>query len=583
MLFCIQEKNKEHCSNSDGGGGGDGSDGTRKRKIPLINRTIDSFFSKKSAPEAETPAIPAELESKPTSSSSLIQPADDLPFDNDIGNHIKNVNQLSDQQKYDLLTKPWMPPQNYVFPHCVVNKKGKPTRKYAQRSHLDRFHWLVLSAKDQGLYCKYCVLFVVAGGGINKTSRLGSLVKRPLLKFDDLLGEKGLLQCHDKADYHVAAVEFGKNFIRSYKEPSLEVINQVSRLRMEKIKENRARLQPIIDTIIFLGRNNIPLRGHRDSGALKISEGSENNSITGEEGIFRALLKFRVASGDSVLENHLKTASSKATYISPLTQNEIINYCAKEIQYKILERVKMALVYAIIFDETTDVAHIEQLSLSFRYVYEGKIREDFITFANAYDAMLEDDISTQGERRLTGLALAHIVLDILSKFSVDLSKCVGVGTDNCSVMSSDVLGAVQEILKSTPNARRCPCANHMLNNSLAKTSKVVACRNTTGTMKKVIAFANSSAKRHNFFKEELGGTVMKGLCETRWAEKHDGHLQFREVLPKIRNCLSTMQGWQDSKTASDAFCLMQAISSTEFVVATVCLCDLLGNFLFLHN
>ena len=37
---------------------------------------------------------------------------------------------------------------------------------------------------------------------------------------------------------------------------------------MKKVAENRKRLKPIIETIIFLGRQNILLRGHRDDGPL---------------------------------------------------------------------------------------------------------------------------------------------------------------------------------------------------------------------------------------------------------------------------------------------------------------------------
>lgn len=43
-------------------------------------------------------------------------------------------------------------------------------------------------------------------------------------------------------------------------------MNQVNNQRLQQIEENRARLKPIIESIIFLGRQNIALRGHRDDG-----------------------------------------------------------------------------------------------------------------------------------------------------------------------------------------------------------------------------------------------------------------------------------------------------------------------------
>lgn len=290
--------------------------------------------------------------------------------------------------------------------------------------------------------------------------------------------------------------------------------------------------------------------------------------------MFRALLRLRVEAGDTVLQKHLESAASNATYISSTTQNEIIDCCKEEIQSEILTRVRSASCYSVIFDETTDLSHIEQISLSFRYYHEGEPREDFVTFANAYELIRQEDV-INGERSLTGVALAHAVLDLTRKFDVDPLRCVGIGTDSCSVMASDVKGAVVELMKTMKNARRCPCTNHMLNNSLSKTSSVMPCRNATGTVKKVIAFANASAKRQAVFKKHLASGFV-GLCETRWGEKHDGHLQFRHSLPKVRAALQEISSWQDSKTSSDAYCLIHALQSSEFIVSLICLCDVLG-------
>ena len=50
--------------------------------------------------------------------------------------------------------------------------------------------------------------------------------------------------------------------------------------------------------------------------------------------------------------------------------------------------------------------------------------------------------------------------------------------------------------------------------------------NATATMKKVISFANASVKRQVVFREELT-EFLQGLSETRWVERHNGHLQFQ--------------------------------------------------------
>lgn len=87
--------------------------------------------------------------------------------------------------------------------------------------------------------------------------------------------------------------------------------------RLAQVQENRWRLHPIVETIILCGRKNIPLRGHRDDGHLleQNLESTESESSVSNEGNFRELLRFRVASGDTKLENHLKNSSANATYI----------------------------------------------------------------------------------------------------------------------------------------------------------------------------------------------------------------------------------------------------------------------------
>ena len=92
------------------------------------------------------------------------------------------------------------------------------------------------------------------------------------------------------------------------------------------------------------------MRGHRDCGPfysnkeiIQENEATENanNEATGDEkesimtrndGNCRALLRFRIEAGDTVLKNHMNSAKSNATYISKNTQNELINACKEEIQ-----------------------------------------------------------------------------------------------------------------------------------------------------------------------------------------------------------------------------------------------------------
>lgn len=81
-----------------------------------------------------------------------------------------------------------------------------------------------------------------------------------------------------------------------------------------------------------------------------------NNSelhLVENHSIFRAMLRFRISAGDKTLEDHVFNCYAKAT-----SQNKLILCCKEEIQSIMFVRVRNTVAYAIIFDETTDIARV---------------------------------------------------------------------------------------------------------------------------------------------------------------------------------------------------------------------------------
>ena len=68
----------------------------------------------------------------------------------------------------------------------------------------------------------------------------------------------------------------------------------------KQIKVNRAKLLSILKTVVLCGKQNTPLRGHRDDSRYLSSDSSHKC------GNFQALLDFRTDVGDNVLKQHLK-------------------------------------------------------------------------------------------------------------------------------------------------------------------------------------------------------------------------------------------------------------------------------------
>ena len=107
---------------------------------------------------------------------------------------------------------------------------------------------------------------------------------------------------------------------------------QMNQAMAERVASNCQKLASIIKTIVFCGRQNVALRGYRDNATNLETDTLDNH------GNFWALLKFRVDSGDTVLQEHLATAARNATNI----QNQLIDFICNQIRCKLLEKVKIA-------------------------------------------------------------------------------------------------------------------------------------------------------------------------------------------------------------------------------------------------
>ena len=168
-----------------------------------------------------------------------------------------------------------------------------------------------------------CVIFAGDSAGIGQQTKLGSLVLEPMTKF------KKAIECltnHGKHVYHAEAVTRMEAFVQTAHDPDKSVDMLISSKRKEQVDENRRLLVPIIETVLLCGKNMLPLRGHRDDGPIDLDA-----SGVAREGVFRALLPFRVHGGDAALKKLLTTSARNSTLISKTTQEELIAISGKAI------------------------------------------------------------------------------------------------------------------------------------------------------------------------------------------------------------------------------------------------------------
>ena len=151
-----------------------------------------------------------------------------------------------------MLTKHFKPDPEYIFPRCSSGH-------YFQHRWLQQYSWLVYGKRENGGFCLPCFLF---SSSSCHGSDPGILVSKPLIasaKSLELL-RKLTAKGHHK-DSVVKADEFEK--VMTHKQPDVQC--WLDQVRADWITLNCRKLSSIFQTVLLCGRQNIPLRVHRDN------------------------------------------------------------------------------------------------------------------------------------------------------------------------------------------------------------------------------------------------------------------------------------------------------------------------------
>ena len=178
---------------------------------------------------------------------------------------------------------------------------------------VEKYPWLRYSPCLDGVFCGPCSVCLPTDSRRDK----GLLVNRP---FSNWVKTSDTLLKHSKHSYHRESLQAAENLKMVIENPSSRVDMMLSSTLRAQMEENKHILKQIIRAIIFLAKQGLALRGHR-----------EEISSNGNPGNFLALLK-SYAEADDVLHAHLyKPRARNATYLSPTSQNQIINLIGLDI------------------------------------------------------------------------------------------------------------------------------------------------------------------------------------------------------------------------------------------------------------
>ena len=479
------------------------------------------------------------------------------------------------------------PPANCNLPFTLVRDQRRQSgcsKRFLQRESLAKFDWLAYYDGDgdidkAGVFCWACSLFpAVHREGSRRTDNLVTKVQTNFKKpREDALR-------HDGLEYHRDSGVRMKAFLTTTQQHSIHLDARMTEASKKRIDANRAILLSIIRCLELAGRQGISLRGHRDNLSEDINDSPQGN--------FHALIRFAVASGDTVLKSHVESCARNATYMSNNVQNQLLAYMADELLAQIVADVKKSHFYGIQADEVADVSGMEQLGLSVQYVKDGESIEQHIAFLECQST--------------TGKAICSKIVDELGRLQIDVKFCRAQAYDGAGAMSGHLNGCQALFKEIVPEAAYYHCSSHQLNLTLSKACGVKPIQCMLADFKALGIFIKFSPKRqwcletctaclnHDLKAEGkplIPELKLKLLSATRWVERHTAVSDFCSIYEAVIYCLQVLSraveppseeqskagvkepyemGQFDGKTVGEANGLLHALSSDSFLVALRC-------------
>ncbi|XP_054276742.1 52 kDa repressor of the inhibitor of the protein kinase-like [Macrosteles quadrilineatus] len=390
--------------------------------------------------------------------------------------------------------------------------------------------WLLYSQSKDTLFCFPCLLFK------DDKSAFSDVEKG----FNDWKHLNPTLHNHEISASHLQAYGDWKELAtRLQTGRTIDAENQ--KCIKAEAEKWRSVLKCIVDVILHCARNNLPLRGGSDSI-------NDKNC-----GVFLSTLEL-ISHYNPQLNEHIanvKSGKYVPSYFSPKIQNEVIEILGKKVRSEILQDIKNAKYFSIMFDCTPDTARLEQTSQIIRYVKivdgECVIEESFVDFIISHQK--------------TGRGLSEEILDKLMNDGLDIQNCRGQGFDNGANMAGKYEGVQAHICQLNDLAKFIPCSAHSLNLVGVHAAEVsVLMMNFFGKVLEFFNFFSSSTIRWEALLDCVK-TTLKRHCETRWSSRRQAVTALQKNLPSVFKVLQNMadrsNNWNSDTTCGATNLLRQ--------------------------
>jgi len=207
---------------------------------------------------------------------------------------------------------------------------------------------------------------------------------------------------------------------------------------------NRAYLQKVLQSVIFLARQGLPFRGNWIPS-------EDSNGGCEKESNFYQLMVLHANDNPGMLDIMRRKANK-------YTDHHIQDKLIKLLAHRIAGDMKAAGYFALKADEVTDSSYKEQVIVCLRWV-----DDKFEAHGDFVGLHIVDDI--------TAATIVHVVTDTVRRMNLSLSMCRAQCYDGASNMKR----VASDIQKLEPQALYLHCYGHSLNLAVSDTLKSIKC------------------------------------------------------------------------------------------------------------
>nr|KAF6384240.1 zinc finger MYM-type containing 1 [Pipistrellus kuhlii] len=347
---------------------------------------------------------------------------------------------------------------------------------------------------------------------------------------------------HEKSIMHLKSLQFW----REYQFCDEGVSDNLSN-HSKEMEGNKKYLKLIIENILFLGKQCLPLRG-KDQSISSVNKGH-----------FLELLEIRAK--DKGEEIFRLMNSQVDFYNSTQIQNDIIDIIKTEMLQDIVNEINVSSAFSVICDEVTDSATTEQLSICVRYPEKTSkaiiIKERFLGFIDVEE--------------MSGTSLHKTITTYLQQIGVDISKVRGQAYDSTTNLRGKFNKSAAEFKKEEPRALYVHCYAHFLDLAVIRFCKEVKelrrALNTLSSLFNTIPMSREmSANFQKIRKLSQNKTCKKHISQSCWTLHDHTLLSVIEGLPDIIETLEFVSSHSSNTSLADELSdLLTSVSKFEFI------------------